>query len=128
MLSGTLSAYNNNFRKGNNVMKKLLSIFTAIAIFLTASVVPVSAAKTKGSITITNATVGETYEVYKIFDADVLLDANDNATAVTYSLEKTDENAVLFEALFGADGKAKNDNPVIMIWGKLVKRSILKFN
>ena len=46
-------------------MKKLLSMFMAIAIFFSIITVPVTAAPTKGSITITNATKGKTYEVYK---------------------------------------------------------------
>ena len=63
-------------------MKKLLSMFMVIAIFLSVCAVPVFATQGKGSITITNATKDEVYEVYKIFDADVRLDANNNATAV----------------------------------------------
>lgn len=90
-------------------MKKLLSMFMAIAIFFSIITVPVTAAPTKGSITITNATKGKTYEVYKIFDAEVLFDSSDNATAVTYKLERTATNAVIFDKLFGVDGKTEND-------------------
>ena len=89
-------------------MKKLLSMFMVIAIFLSVCAVPVFATQGKGSITITNATKDEVYEVYKIFDADVRLDANNNATAVTYKLVRSTENAVLFDELFGADGTKAN--------------------
>ena len=51
-----------------------------------------------GSITITNATVGETYSVYKIFDATY------QGTNVTYTIKSTDE---FFDDLFG-DGTGTN--------------------
>ena len=58
-----------------------------------------------GSITITNATIGNAYSLYKIFDATYSTDANGNADAVSYSI--TTDNQ-FFSYMFGADGKTEN--------------------
>lgn len=59
-----------------------------------------------GSITITNATIDETYAVYQIFDATIKLAADgETADGVSYSI-KTDSQ--FFEELFGTDGKKDN--------------------
>ena len=63
------------------------------------------AAENTGSITITNATIGDSYSLYKIFDATYSVDANGNADAVSYSI--TAENQ-FFSYMFGADGKTEN--------------------
>ena len=85
-------------------MKKLLSIVMVFALVLSLGVLSVSAENT-GSITITNATIDETYALYKIFDASVKLDADGAAEAVSYSIQQDNQ---FFEALFGADGTTDN--------------------
>lgn len=85
-------------------MKKFLSILMALTLVLSIGVTAFAAQDT-GSITITNATIDETYAVYKIFDATISQDDGGNTNAVSYSI--TDENQ-FFTALFGADGKTDN--------------------
>lgn len=86
-------------------MKKFLSVLMALTLVLSMGVLSVFAENT-GSITITNATIDETYSVYKIFDASIKLAANgEDAEAVAYSIETDNQ---FFEALFGADGKQEN--------------------
>lgn len=83
-------------------MKKFLSIILMMALVLSMSI-PVFANEGTGSITITNATIGEAYTVYKVFDAS--LTGSEAAKGVAYSIE-TDSQ--FFKLLFGADGKANN--------------------
>lgn len=85
-------------------MKKFLSILMALAMILSLSVT-VFAAENDGSITITNATIDETYAIYKIFDASISKDTTGQTNAVSYSI-KTDSQ--FFEALFGTDGTEDN--------------------
>ncbi len=87
-------------------MKKLLSLVLVMIMALSLSFTAFAADET-GSITITNATIDETYAAYKIFDATIKLDATgEDAEAVAYSIQSDNQ---FFEALFGADGKT--DNP-----------------
>ena len=87
-------------------MKKFLSILLMLVMVLSLSV-PVFAEESTGSVTVTNATIGETYTVYKIFDASIKLsDDGESAEAVSYSIQKSNQ---FFSPLFGADGTA--DNP-----------------
>ena len=85
-------------------MKKFLSILMVLAMVLSLSV-SAFAAENTGSVTITNATIDETYALYKIFDVSIGKDANGVTNAVSYSI--TTDNQ-FFEALFGADGTAAN--------------------
>ena len=86
-------------------MKKFLSIMMVLALVLSLGVTAFAAENT-GSITITNATIDETYAVYKIFDASIKMAADgETAEAVSYSIEKDNQ---FFEALFGADGTSTN--------------------
>ena len=86
-------------------MKRFLSILMALTLVLSLSVAAFAAENT-GSITITNATIDETYTVYKIFDASIKLAADgETAEAVAYSIKSDNQ---FFEALFGADGTAVN--------------------
>ena len=85
-------------------MKKFLSILMVLTMVLSLSVTAFAAENT-GSITITNATIGDSYSLYKIFDATYSVDANGNADAVSYSI--TAENQ-FFSYMFGADGKTEN--------------------
>ncbi|MBR5474256.1 MAG: LPXTG cell wall anchor domain-containing protein [Lachnospiraceae bacterium] len=85
-------------------MKKLLSISLVLAMVLSLSMT-VFATENTGSITITNATINETYRVYKIFDASIKAGTSGAASAVAYSI--TTDNQ-FFATLFGADGKTEN--------------------
>ena len=85
-------------------MKKFLSILLVLALALSMSIA-VFAAENTGSVTITNATIDETYALYKIFNASISTDANGDTTAVSYSI--TTDNQ-FFTALFGADGTTDN--------------------
>ena len=86
-------------------MKKFLSILMVLTIVLSLGVTAFAAENT-GSITITNATINETYTVYKIFDASIKLAADgETAEAVSYTIETDNQ---FFAALFGTDGTADN--------------------
>lgn len=85
-------------------MKKFLAIIMVLAMVLSLSITAF-AAENKGSITITNATIDETYELYKIFDASISKDADGNTDAVSYSIGTDNQ---FFAALFGADGTVDN--------------------
>ena len=85
-------------------MKKFLSILLALTLVLSLGITAFATEDT-GSITITNATIGNSYSLYKIFDATYSTDANGNAEAVSYSI--TTENQ-FFSYLFGEDGTAAN--------------------
>lgn len=85
-------------------MKRVFAIMLVLAMVLSLSI-PALAAEETGSITITNATVGEDYAVYKIFDANIKLAADGKTTeAVAYSIETNNQ---FFEILFG-DGTKDN--------------------
>ena len=66
-------------------MKKFLSIIMVLAMVLSLSITAF-AAENEGSITITNATIDETYALYKIFDASISKDADGKTKAVSYSI------------------------------------------
>ena len=82
-------------------MKKFLSILMVLVMVLSLSAT-VFAAENKGSITITNATINETYALYKIFDASISTDAS-GETAVSYTIATDNQ---FYEAMFGANGTA----------------------
>ena len=86
-------------------MKKFLSILVVLTLVLSLGMTAF-ATENAGSITITNATIDQTYTVYKIFDATIKMAANgETAEAVSYTIA-TDSQ--FFEALFGADGTTDN--------------------
>ena len=85
-------------------MKRFFSFMMAVVLVLSLGVTAF-AAENAGSITITNATIDETYKVYKVFDASLKLATDGSAEAVAYSIETDNQ---FFEALFGADGTAAN--------------------
>ena len=87
-------------------MKKLLSILLVLLMVCSLTVSAFATTSTTGSITITNATIGNTYSLYKIFNATYSTDADGNTDAVSYSI--TEDNQ-FFAYLFGADGKAENE-------------------
>ena len=85
-------------------MKKLFAFMMALVLVLSLSVTAFATENT-GSITITNATIGDAYSLYKIFDATYSTDASGNTNAVSYSI--TTDNQ-FFSYMFGADGKTEN--------------------
>ena len=90
-------------------MKRVFAILLTLAMVLALSI-SAFATESTGSITITNATIDETYKAYKIFDASVKFakDAEGNETdtveGVAYSI--TEDNQ-FFDDLFG-DGTQDN--------------------
>ena len=87
-------------------MKKILSLMLAFVLVLSMSVTAF-AADGKGSITITNATNGVSYSVYKLFDATYNnVNAEGKADAVSYSIDVSNQ---FFAVLFGEDGKTTNN-------------------
>ena len=85
-------------------MKKFLSILLVLTMVLSLGVTALADENT-GSITITNATIGNAYSLYKIFDATYSTDASGNADAVSYSITADNQ---FFSYMFGADGKTEN--------------------
>ena len=83
-------------------MKKFLSTLMALVMVLSLGF-SVFADET-GSITITNATVGENYDIYKIFDASISTDDDGDTDAVSYSIKPDNQ---FFAVLFG-DGTSDN--------------------
>lgn len=80
-------------------MKKFLSILMVLAMVLSLGITAFATEST-GSITITNATIGQTYRVYKIFDATMKANTDGtSAEAVAYSIQ---ENSQFFAPLFEA--------------------------
>ena len=86
-------------------MKKFLSLMLVLVLVLSMSMTAF-AADGQGSITITNATIGQSYSVYKLFDATYNADAEGNANAVSYSIDDSNQ---FFAVLFGADGTTPNN-------------------
>lgn len=85
-------------------MKAAKKVFaTLLAVVMVLGLVPNVFAAGNGSITIENATVGQTYKVYKLFDATYgTSGVGDNAQInVSYTFTKTDNNTDLYEALTG---------------------------
>ena len=86
-------------------MKKFLSILLVLTMVLSLGITAFADENT-GSITITNATIGDGYSLYKIFDATYSTDASGNADAVSYSITADNQ---FFAYMFGADGKTENE-------------------
>ena len=83
-------------------MKRLISLMMAAMLMFSLSVTAFAEENT-GSITITNATIGQTYAPYKIFDAAI---SGGEDGGFIYSI--TTDNQ-FFEMMFGEDGTT--DNP-----------------
>ena len=86
-------------------MKKFLSILLVLTMVLSLGITAFADENT-GSITITNATIGDGYSLYKIFDATYSTDASGNTDAVSYSITADNQ---FFAYMFGADGKTENE-------------------
>lgn len=77
--------------------KKLVSLLLALVLVLSLGTAALAAGASDGSITVRNATVGERYSVYKVFDLTYAT-AGD-ATNVAYFYTKTGDGDALFAAL-----------------------------
>lgn len=84
-------------------MKKILCLVSVLVLLV--GIIPaafavqdVTVGDGEGSITVTNATVGKDYALFKLFDATY-----NEAGGVAYTFTKTEENAALFE-LLNAEG------------------------
>lgn len=84
-------------------MKKFISILMVLAVILSLSITAMAAETPDGKITITNATVGQIYKIYKIFDAK----PTEDGTGIAYTIDPA-EDAELFKALFGEGEEAEN--------------------
>lgn len=82
-------------------MKRLFSFMMALILIFSLSVT-VFADEETGSITIKNATIGQTYRLFKIFNATY---AEGNQDKVSYTI---DSSNIFYDVMFGAgnDGKA----------------------
>ena len=94
------------------IMKKAFALLLALAMVFSLSATAF-AADTEGSIKITNATIGQTYNVFKFFDATYATDDAGNLKLdsegkpiVSYTI---DVNSQFYTAMFGADGKSENE-------------------
>ena len=85
-------------------MKRLFALMMALVLILSLGSTAFADENT-GSITITNATIGDSYSLYHIFDATYSTDAEGNAEAVSYSIKEDNQ---FFTYLFGADGTTEN--------------------
>lgn len=82
-------------------MKRTFAFMMALVLVLSLSVSAFAAGGDNGTITISNAAVGSTFSVYKIFDATY----NEQGD-VTYTITSANP---FFTVMFGAEGKAPND-------------------
>ena len=85
-------------------MKRLISLMMALVLVFSLCMTSFADENT-GSITITNATIDNSYSLFHIFDATYSKGADGNAEAVAYSI-KTDNQ--FFSYMFGTDGKTEN--------------------
>ena len=83
-----------------------------LAVVLVMSLGITAFAAETGTITIDNATIGQDYYLYKIFNADYQRDDNDNiiqnSDGKDVIIYTTDDNNQFFATMFGADGTASN--------------------
>ena len=80
--------------------KRLVSLLLTMVMLLAMGVTSAFAAVSDGSITITNATVGKKYSVYKVFDLTYSTIDGDS-TNVAYTYTKNGENDTFLAALQG---------------------------
>lgn len=80
--------------------KRLVSLLLTIVMLLAMGVTSAFAAGSDGSITITNATVGKKYSVYKVFDLTHSTN-DDSTTNVAYTYTKNGESDTFLAALQG---------------------------
>lgn len=93
-------------------MKRIISFMMALALMLTMSVSAYAAEEKTGSITVTNATIGESYTLYKIFDASPALDEenkpimSNGQVVISYTMGTNNQ---FFEDMFGSVDNPVND-------------------
>ena len=80
--------------------KRLVSLLLTMVMLLAMGVTSAFAAGSDGSITITNATVGKEYSVYKVFDLTYSTN-DDSTTNVAYTYTKNGESDTFLAALQG---------------------------
>ncbi len=80
--------------------KRLVSLLLTMVMLLAMGVTSAFAAGSNGSITITNATVGKEYSVYKVFDLTYSTN-DDGTTNVAYTYTKNGANDTFLDALQG---------------------------
>ena len=92
-------------------MKRLFSFMMAVVLVLSLGITA-SAEDNTGSITITNAVEGNTYKLYKIFDANYAVDEDGETMVddkgnpvVAYSITRDNQ---FFSHMFGEDGETEN--------------------
>ena len=85
-------------------MKRAFALILALVLVFSLSVTAF-ATEESGSITITNATIGDTYKVYKIFDA--VFDGEAVSYTITETLDDDSDNKI-FVYMFGEDGTDAN--------------------
>ena len=89
-------------------MKKLLAVILAMTLFMAMGICASATAPgggdgdgtnaaPKGSITVTNAIVGETYTLYKVFDATVSDGREHDSTGISYSSDWFTESNTWFD-------------------------------
>ena len=91
-------------------MKRVFALLLALAMVLSLGITAFATetpAPTKGTITITNATVDHTYKLYKIFDATYAndsIDSNNDGVKDQVSYSISNENNPIFNYMFTGDG------------------------
>ena len=80
--------------------KRLVSLLLTMVMLLAMGVTSAFAAGSDGSITITNATVGKEYSVFKVFDLTYSTN-DDGTTNVAYTYTKNGESDTFLDALQG---------------------------
>ena len=66
-------------------LKKIIAVVLTMVMVLAMGSLTAFAEAVTGTITIDNAVVGESYTLYKVFDATVASDRTENATGISYS-------------------------------------------
>ena len=90
-------------------MKKFLSLLLVLTLVLSLGITAFAATEEDGSITITNATLGEDYHVYKVFNATYV----EGSDAVSYTLDP--ENTQFNSLFFNADGTPTEKNKYFIL-------------
>lgn len=88
-------------------MKKFLLILMVLTLVLSLGITAFAAENT-GSITITNATIGEDYSAYKIFNATF----DEGSNTVSYTI---DPDSQFYSVLFDKDGNATEGNKFFVL-------------
>ena len=96
-------------------MRKLIAVVLALTVAMTmgiASTSMVFAADGQGTLTVTNATAGQTYKAYKIFNA--LYDTpSDISKGVTYTVSEANKSKVSTTLFDVSTAKASNDEYIV---------------